>query len=34
MSNILKGVKFLHELKIIHRDLKPDNIIYSTKNGL
>ena len=29
LSDIAKGMMFLHDLSIIHRDLKPDNVLVS-----
>ena len=29
---VLKGVKYLHQLGIVHRDLKPDNILITSLN--
>ena len=33
-SQILEGIKHIHELNIIHRDLKPSNIFIDSKNIL
>ncbi|KAL1566479.1 cyclin-dependent kinase [Salvia divinorum] len=34
MSQILKGVRFLHENGVMHRDLKPSNILINEKDRL
>ncbi|KAL1566477.1 cyclin-dependent kinase [Salvia divinorum] len=34
MSQILKGVRFLHENGVMHRDLKPANILIDVKDRL
>ena len=33
MSQIAKGVKYLHQYGIVHRDLKPENISITRRNG-
>lgn len=33
-GDIVKGIKYLHDLRIIHRDLKPSNCLFKTRFDL
>ncbi len=33
MTDVARGLHFLHELRIAHRDIKPENVLIDTKNG-
>jgi len=34
MSQLLSGVKYLHEMDVCHRDLKPENCLLTSKDAL
>ena len=33
-KDVVKGLRFFHELEVLHRDIKPDNILYKTSPRL
>ncbi|KAJ2389783.1 negative regulator of the PHO system [Coemansia sp. RSA 2603] len=34
MYQLLKGIKYCHEMKVLHRDLKPQNLLINSRNQL
>ncbi|KAI7824193.1 kinase-like domain-containing protein [Kickxella alabastrina] len=34
MYQLLKGIKYCHEMRVLHRDLKPQNLLINSRNQL